>query len=116
MIFGPKQVVVKRGPKGAACAEAGTEVIFQPTEKVDDTNVVGAGDTFNAALLHCLNRGTTLAEATKTATKLATGAVKRGKGVFGALDSLWEDRPEELPRFRTSARVLAYTTSMSFSR
>ena len=86
LTLGPQQVVVKRGPEGATFGESGAGVHSLSTERVDDANAVGAGDTFNAALLHSLNRGTTLDEAVKTALQIATAAVKRGKGVLGALE------------------------------
>ena len=86
LTLGPQQVVVKRGAEGAAFGEAGGRVQSLSTERVDDANAVGAGDTFNAALLHSLNRGTTLEEAVETAVQFATAAVKRGKGVLGALE------------------------------
>ena len=85
LTLGPQQVVVKRGAEGAVFGEAGAGVHSLPAERVDDANAVGAGDTFNAALLHSLNRGTTLDQAVETATQLATAAVKRGKGVLGAV-------------------------------
>lgn len=85
LTLGPQQVVVKRGADGAAFGEAGAGVYSLPTDRVENANAVGAGDTFNAALLDSLNRGTTLDEAVETAVRLATGAVKRGKGVLGAL-------------------------------
>ena len=85
LTFGPQQVIVKRGAQGAVFGEAGAGVRSLLTERVDDANAVGAGDTFNAALLHSLSRGTTLNEAVETAIRLATAAVKGGKGVLGAL-------------------------------
>ena len=85
LTLGPRQVVVKRGADGAALGEGGAGAHSLPTERVEDANAVGAGDTFNAALLHSLNRGSALDEAVKTAVQLATAAVKRGKGVLGAL-------------------------------
>ena len=78
-------VGTSEGADGAAFGEAGAGVYSLPTERVEDANAVGAGDTFNAALLHSLNRGTTLDKAAETAIQLATAAVKRGKGVLGAL-------------------------------
>ena len=86
LTLGPQQVVVKRGAEGAAFGEAGAGAQSLSTERVDDANAVGAGDTFNAALLHSLNRGASLDEAVEKALQLATAAVRRGKGVLGALE------------------------------
>ena len=86
LTLGPRRVVVKRGADGAAFGELGGGVNSLSTERIDDANAVGAGDTFNAALLRSLNRGATLDDAVETAVQLATTAVKRGKGVLGALE------------------------------
>ncbi len=82
---GPEQVVMKRGPKGAAFGSRweGTGILL--TEGVVAANTVGAGDTFNASLLHGLISGEDLESAVRTAIRLATEAVKRGRGVMGAL-------------------------------
>lgn len=82
---GPRCVVVKRGAVGAAFGETGGEVGERPAEPVEKANAVGAGDTFNARLLHGLMRGEALGVAVAEAVRLATAAVKRGKGVLGAL-------------------------------
>lgn len=83
---GPRWVVVKRGPEGAAFGELRGTVSTLPTRPVERGNAVGAGDTFNAALLHGLAQGTALSEAVREALRLATTAVARGKGVLGALE------------------------------
>lgn len=83
--LGPRQVVVKRGAAGAAFGEAGGEVRVLPTQPVAKANAVGAGDTFNAGLLHALINGADLSVAVPEAIRLARAAVVRGKGVLGAL-------------------------------
>ncbi len=83
---GPKQVVVKRGGEGAAFGGIDEEIASLPTEQVGGANTVGAGDTFNAGLLHGLCRGETLEKAVKIGLRLATQAVKQGRGVLGALE------------------------------
>ncbi|MBF0277970.1 MAG: carbohydrate kinase family protein [SAR324 cluster bacterium] len=82
--LGPSQVVVKRGSEGAAFGEIGAEVQMLPTERIDNANAVGAGDAFNAALLHSLNQGVSLFDSVKTAIQLATNTLRRGKGILGA--------------------------------
>ena len=82
---GPEQVVVKRGPKGAAFGSGREGTGILPTERVAAANTVGAGDTFNAGLLHGLILGKDLEGAVRAAVRLATEAVKRGRGVMGAL-------------------------------
>lgn len=81
---GPAQVVVKRGKEGAVCAgEAGVAVL--PTSPVEGANTVGAGDTFNGRLVCGLCQGEGLEEAVRAALQLATQAVRKGRGVLGAL-------------------------------
>lgn len=86
LVFGPCWVVAKRGAEGAAFGERGGRVSTLPTTPVERGNAVGAGDTFNAALLHGLAQGAELREAVREALRLATAAVARGKGVLGALE------------------------------
>ncbi len=83
---GPKQAVVKRGGEGAVFGGRDEGIASLPTERVERANTVGAGDTFNAGLLHGLCQGQTLEEAVKIGLRLATQAVKRGRGVLGALE------------------------------
>ncbi len=83
--LGPAQVVVKRGGAGAVCADlAGCTEL--PTTPVEGANTVGAGDTFNGRLVQGLCGGEELRTAVKGALELATQAVRRGRGVLGALE------------------------------
>jgi sugar/nucleoside kinase (ribokinase family) len=82
---GPEQVVVKRGDAGAAFGGGQEGTALLPTEWVQGANTVGAGDTFNAGLLHGLCRGKTLKESVKIGLRLSTQAVRQGRGVMGAL-------------------------------
>lgn len=82
---GPQGVVVKCGAEGAVYGVANGKVERCPTEPVENANTVGAGDTFNARLLHGLAQGEPPGVAVAEAVCLATAAVKRGKGVLGAL-------------------------------
>lgn len=82
---GPEQVAVKRGGEGAAFGSRDGRIGRLATQRVKGVNTVGAGDTFNAGLLHGLARGESLSEAVKIGMRLATQAVKNGRGVLGAL-------------------------------
>ncbi|UCF72751.1 MAG: carbohydrate kinase family protein [Deltaproteobacteria bacterium] len=82
---GPNQVVVKRAGAGAAFGGRNQGIASLPTERVKAANTVGVGDTFNAGLLHGLCRGETLEKAVRIGLRLATQAVKKGRGVLGAL-------------------------------
>ena len=83
---GPRQVVVKRGGAGAAFGQGGRAAELAPAEPVEGRNTVGAGDTFNAGLLSGIRRGESLGDAVRTGLQLAGGAVRRGRGVLGAVD------------------------------
>ena len=84
--LGPDRVVVKRGAEGAAFGGAGEAVLSLPTEPVHGANTTGAGDTFNAALLHGLCSDQALSEAVEFAIRLATKVVKKGRGIQGAFE------------------------------
>ena len=79
--------------KGAAFAgrDQGTGVLT--AERVEGANTVGAGDTFNAGLLHGLCRGEGLEDAVRIGLRLATEAVKQGRGAVGALGEVRSDIP-----------------------
>jgi len=83
--LGPRAVVVKRGAEGAAFGSPDEGVGALPTDRVQGRNTVGAGDAFNAGLLHAMCRGSLLREAVAGALGLATQAVRCGRGVLGAL-------------------------------
>lgn len=82
---GVKQVVVKCGKEGAAFSGDDGSVNFAHTRVVEQAYTVGAGDTFNAGLLHLLAQGQTLSDAVPFATDLATSAVASGQGALGAV-------------------------------
>lgn len=85
--YGPAQVVIKCGSKGAHYAEhAGGHGQVSVTP-VAQANTVGAGDTFNGRLLYGLCQGESLAAATAAAAQLAAIVVKNGRGVLGAFAS-----------------------------
>ena len=70
-------VVVKRGPSGClAVGPGGAEIsVPAPAMKVGDTT--GAGDAFNAGLVHALARGAIWEEALNQATRFATTIIAR---------------------------------------
>lgn len=82
--FGPPLAVVKRGKEGVVCADRDGVAVL-PTTPVEGANTVGAGDTFNGRLICGLCRGEELEDAVRAALQLATEAVRRGRGVLGAL-------------------------------
>lgn len=83
---GPGRVVVKRGAEGAAFGGAEEAVDSVATEAVCGANTTGAGDTFNAALLHGLCANRDLSEAVPFAVDLATKVVKKGRGIQGVFE------------------------------
>ena len=70
-------VVVKRGPSGCfAVGPDGTEIAV-PAPAVDVADTTGAGDAFNAGLVHALARGAGWREALAQATQFATTIISR---------------------------------------
>jgi 2-dehydro-3-deoxygluconokinase len=84
--LGPKCVVVKQGADGASFCGGHGLVGHVETMRVNQAYTVGAGDTFNAGLLHGLSKGDDLTMAVEFAVNLATKAVKSGRGALGAFD------------------------------
>ena len=83
--LGPGRVVVKRGGEGAAFGGRDEGIGFSGTERLRGGNTMGAGDTFNAGLLHGLRRGRPLEASVGMGLKLATEAVRQGRGALGAI-------------------------------
>jgi fructokinase len=86
--LGPDRIVIKQGGDGVTIGEQRTPPVTLETSKVNAENTVGAGDVFNAGILHRLNQKSSLAEAAGTAMDLAARAVKSGRGALGAIASL----------------------------
>jgi len=92
--LGPREVVVKRGARGATAVTA-DEVLDRPALAVTAVDVVGAGDAFVAGYLHALLAGAPLTERLDTGTRCAAVVV--------ATPGDWEGAPsaaelESLPR------------------
>jgi sugar/nucleoside kinase (ribokinase family) len=79
--YGPDLVVVKAGERGAAWATRDAE--GQAPAMPVQGHSTGAGDSFNARLLHGLARGESPAEAVAAAVDLATRLVRAGRGILG---------------------------------
>lgn len=71
---GCREVVVKLGPDGALYA-SGDERVLQPAPPVNVQDTVGAGDTFNAALLTAVQNGASLSGAVAVAVRAASLAI-----------------------------------------
>ncbi|MER5393238.1 carbohydrate kinase family protein [Saccharopolyspora sp. NPDC002686] len=70
-------VVVKRGALGALVAQPGQEPTAHPAPEVQVCDSTGAGDAFNAGLLHRLADGADLAEAADYAVRVAATVIVR---------------------------------------
>jgi sugar/nucleoside kinase (ribokinase family) len=79
--------VLKLGPVGAAL-RLGTRTTVVPAPALPVSDTVGAGDTFNAALLAALGGGTDLAEATAIGVRVASFAVATTPRRYPAWDDL----------------------------
>ena len=80
----PGHVVIKRGAEGAMWlpSGAGRARIVRP-RKIIAVNTVGAGDSFNGALLGALSRGAGMSDALARAIKVSAGVVASPAGVLG---------------------------------
>jgi sugar/nucleoside kinase (ribokinase family) len=70
-------VVVKLGPSGCFAVGPGRAELTVPAPAVVAADTTGAGDAFNAGLVHALAHGSTWPEALATATRFATAIVSR---------------------------------------
>ncbi|MFB9570528.1 carbohydrate kinase family protein, partial [Saccharopolyspora hordei] len=70
-------VVVKRGALGALVAQPGRAISTHPAPEVQVRDSTGAGDAFNAGLLHRLADGADLADAADYAVRVAATVIVR---------------------------------------
>lgn len=81
---GPRQVVVKMGAAGAACQSSACPFEHQRACPVSRSDVsIGAGDSFNGALVAALAGGAPLPDAVARAQRVAAQVVDTGRGVLG---------------------------------
>lgn len=80
-------VVLKRGARGAALVGRDGGGWQAPAFPVPVSTTVGAGDAFNAGLIHALTRGQELPEALRTAAATAALAVSSPAGALGVPDA-----------------------------
>lgn len=84
--FFTRHVVIKCGARGALWLPAGTDsVIPVPTRAVAAINTVGAGDSFNGALLAALARGADFPAALRLGCRAAASVVRSARGVLGVV-------------------------------
>jgi ribokinase len=77
-------VIVKRGAEGALWLPAGrAEPRRIAGRRVHARNTIGAGDTFNGALLAALDRGAAFPAALRFACATAASVVRSARGVLG---------------------------------
>lgn len=81
---GVESVAMKRGRDGAFFAGRNGPAGQVATAPVPGASTVGAGDTFNAGLLHGLSTGMSLADTVAYAVRLATEVVRVGRADFRA--------------------------------
>ncbi|WDZ80428.1 carbohydrate kinase family protein (plasmid) [Ensifer adhaerens] len=67
--------VLKRGAKGAALLQQGTDVLERPAPKVDVVDTTGAGDSFNAGFIYGLLQGWPLEKVLDAAVLCGSAAV-----------------------------------------
>jgi ribokinase len=77
-------VVIKRGARGALWLPAGSKRSQQfPRRRVRVVNTVGAGDSFNGALLGALSQGADMPAALDVAMRTAARVVASPRGILG---------------------------------
>lgn len=77
-------IVIKRGPRGALWFPPdAARPIVSVGRRVRAVNTVGAGDTFNGALLAALDLGCAFPAALRRAHAAAASVVRSGRGVLG---------------------------------
>lgn len=81
---GAEQVIVKRGAEGAIRYGPDRALTTVPGFDVDVHSTVGAGDAFNAGLIHALRRGRSVAQAVCFANATAALVVAAPAGVLSA--------------------------------
>lgn len=86
LMLGPQTVIVKRGPEGASYGCVSGERGRVEANPVEGAHAVGAGDTFNGALIAALYRDAELEQAVNAAVRQAEAAVRSGRGVLGAFE------------------------------
>lgn len=84
--YGVKNVIVKLGDQGCYVLPEEGEPFTCPAFRVTCVDGIGAGDTFNAGLIHALNSGASLREAVRYASAAAAICVT-GRGATSALQS-----------------------------
>jgi ribokinase len=83
--------VIKLGPRGALWLPAGSDRTHSVAGcRVRTVNTVGAGDSFNGALLAALGEKREFEPAIRIACEVAAGVVSSRKGVLGASDSAFQ--------------------------
>ena len=82
--YGVKNVIVKLGERGAFVLPESGEGFFQPALPVDCVDGIGAGDSFNAGLIHALITGASLREAAAFGTRCAARCVTMRGGIAAA--------------------------------
>ena len=93
--YGVKNVIVKLGAQGCYVLPEEGDSFTCPAFRVTCVDGIGAGDTFNAGLIHALNTGASLREAVRYASACAAICVT-GRGATSALQS--EAQVKELLR------------------
>ena len=84
--YGVKNVIVKLGDQGCYVLPEEGDSFTCPAFQVTCVDGIGAGDTFNAGLIHALNTGASLREAVRYASACAAICVT-GRGATSALKS-----------------------------
>jgi sugar/nucleoside kinase (ribokinase family) len=84
--MGIERVVVKQGAEGASFGDVDGNRGHVSGHPIQEAHAVGAGDTFNGALLAGFCEERSLDECVKIAVQRAERAVRSGRGALGAFD------------------------------
>jgi sugar/nucleoside kinase (ribokinase family) len=89
---GAQRVIVKQGAEGATVWQTDRPEANVPGFEVEAHSTVGAGDAFNAGLIHGLQAGRAVTQAVRWANATAALVVASPEGVLGAPDPVAVDQ------------------------
>lgn len=104
LIAPQSQLICTWGADGAWFSAPNQTIQHQPAQKIRAIDSLGAGDVFNAGVIHALVNGQTLAQAVKDGSDLATRKCQQ-KGLHDLLKPLAVKKPLANIKFLSNSKV-----------